>query len=162
MELLHEGEFWVLIAFVIAFGFLAWKVTPLLTGQLDQRAVKIKSDLDEAQKLREEAQRALAEYQRKQRDALKEAEEIVARARAEAERAAERGERELEAALERRKRMASEKIALEEQKALADVRNAAVEIAISAVRRALAQQLDPGRRAALVDDAIAALPQALH
>ncbi len=58
--------------------------------------------------------------------------------------------------------MASEKIALEEAKALAEVRNQAVEIAIAAVRRALAQSLDPARRTALLDEAIAGLPRALH
>jgi F-type H+-transporting ATPase subunit b len=162
MGLLRDAEFWVLIAFVIAFGFLAWKVSPLLTGALDTRAAKIKADLDEARRLRDEAERALAEYQRKQRDAMKEAGEILAHARAEAERAAQRGERELAAALERRRQMAAEKIALEEAKAIADVRNAAVEIAIAAVRRALAGELEPARRAQLLDDAIAALPQALH
>lgn len=162
MELFKDAEFWVLIAFVISFGFLAWKATPLLTGTLDQRALKIKSMLDEAERLREDAQRALAEFQRRQRDALKEADAIVAHAREEAERNAAAAERELEAALERRRRMASEKIALEEAKALAAVRNEAVEVAIGAVRRVLAEELDAVSRGRLLDDAIAALPQTLH
>ena len=161
MELLKDAEFWVLIAFVIAFGFLAWKVTPMLTGALDKRADRIKGALDEARRLRDEAQAALAEFQRKQRDALKEAEEILAHARAEAERAAERAERDLAAALERRRKMASEKIALEEAKALADVRNTAIEIAIAAVRRALQEELGSARKAQLLDDAIEQLPLAL-
>jgi F-type H+-transporting ATPase subunit b len=162
MDLIKDAEFWVLIAFVIAFGFLAWKLSPRLTGTLDQRAAKIKAEIDAAQRLREDAQRALAEYQRKQREALKEADAIVAHARAEAERNAAAAEREIEASLERRRRMASEKIALEEAKALAEVRAAAVEVAIAAVRRTLAEGLEPARRARLVDDAIAALPQALQ
>ena len=162
MELLKDAEFWVLIAFVIAFGFLAWKVTPMLTGALDKRADTIKGALDEARRLRDEAQAALAEFQRKQRDALKEAEEILTHARAEAERAAERAERDLAAALERRRKMASEKIALEEAKALADVRNTAVEIAIAAVRRALQEDLGSARKAQLLDDAIEQLPLALN
>ena len=162
MDLLKQAEFWVLIAFVIAFGFLAWKVSPLLTGQLDARAAKIRDEIEAAERLRDDAQKALAEYQRKQRDAMQEAEAIIAHAREEAARAAERAEREIEAALERRRRMASEKIALEEAKALAEVRNQAVEIAIAAVRRALADSLDPARRAALLDDAISGLPRALH
>ncbi len=162
MELLKDAEFWILIAFVIAVGFLGWKAAPILTRQLDQRAAKIRDEIDTAARLRDEAQKALAEYQRKQRDALHEADAIIAHAREEAERAAERAEREIEAALERRRRMASEKIALEEAKALAEVRNQAVEIAIAAVRRALAQSLDPARRTALLDEAIAGLPRALH
>ena len=161
MMLLKDPEFWVLLAFVIAFGFLAWKVTPMLGGTLDQRAAKIKADIEEAARLRAEAERALAEFQRKQREALKEAEEIIAHARAEAERVAAAGERDLAAALERRRRMASEKVTLGEAKATAEVRNAAVEIAIAAVRRTFAE-LDPARRAQLLDDAIAGIPQALH
>jgi F-type H+-transporting ATPase subunit b len=162
MAIFADGEFWILVAFIIAFGFLVYKASPLVTGALDKRAGQIKAELDEAQSLREEAQRALAEYQRKQRDALKEAEEIIALSRGEAERAAERAARDLEAALERRKRLASEKIALEEAKALADVRNTAVDFAIAAVRQILTQDLDATRRGALIDQAIAALPQALH
>ncbi len=162
MELLKQGEFWVLIAFVIAVAFLIWKASPIVTRQLDQRAAKIRDEIEAAARLRDAAQKALAEYQRKQRDAIQEANAIVARAREEAERAAERAERDIEAALERRRRMASEKIALEEAKALAEVRNQAIEIAIAAVRRALAEALDPARRSALLDEAIAGLPRALH
>jgi F-type H+-transporting ATPase subunit b len=161
-DFMAEPEFWVLVAFVIVVAGLGVKGWPVATATLDARAAKIKADLDEARRLRDEAERALADYQRKQRDAMKEAEEILAHARAEAERAAQRGEGELAAALDRRRRMASEKIALEEAKAVADVRNAAVEIAIAAVRRALAAELEPARSAQLLDDAIAALPQALH
>lgn len=161
MELLRDAEFWVLMAFVIAVGVLIWKAAPIITGALDQRSAKIKSDLDEAQRLREEAQRALAEYQKKQREAMKEAEEIIALARAEAERAAAQGARDIEAALERRRRMALENIALEEAKAVSEVRAVAVDIAIAAVRQMLSEGLGAEKRGALVDDAIARLPQAL-
>jgi F-type H+-transporting ATPase subunit b len=162
MELLRSAEFWVLIAFVIAFGVLAWKATPILVRQLDARAAKIKDELDTTRRLRDEAERVLAEYQRKQRDAMREAEAIVAHAREEAERAAERAAREIEAALERKKRAASEKIALDEATALAEVRHRAIEVALAAVRHALAETLAPEKRAALLDDAIAALPRAFN
>jgi F-type H+-transporting ATPase subunit b len=158
---LGQAEFWVLIAFVIAGGVVVWKATPLLTGALDQRAARIKAELDAATQLKDEAERALAEYQRKQRDALKEAEQIIAHAKAEAERAAAAAERDTEAALERRRRMAADRIALEEAKALTEVRDAAIEIAIAAARRTLIETLDPARRDRLVDEAIAGLPQAL-
>lgn len=162
MFLLRDPEFWVLIAFLIAFGFFAWKASPLMLGALDQRAAKIKAELDEVRRLRTDAERALTEYRQKQRDALKEAADIIAHAHTEAERAAAAGERELEAALERRRRLASETVALEEAKAIAAVRIEAVEVAIAAVRRALAADLDAGRRAGILDEAIASLPQALH
>ena len=162
LELLHDPEFWVLVSFVIVLAGLFRKAGPLITKALDDRATKIKGELEEAQKLRDEAQRMLAEYQRKQRDALKEAEEIVARARAEAERAAEQAARDLDAALERRKRLALEKIALAESKATAEVRNTAVDVAIAAVREILAKALDAPRKGKLIDEAIAELPQRLH
>jgi F-type H+-transporting ATPase subunit b len=157
-----EAEFWVLVAFVIAIGFLVYKVRGMITGGLDARAAKIKTELDEAQKLREEAQARLAEFQLKQRDALKEAEGIVAQAKAEAERLAAQGVRDLEAAVERRRRLAVEKIALEEQKAMSDLRNAAVDVAVAALRRVLVEDLDAARKSALIDQAIDALPPTLH
>ena len=161
-ELLGDPEFWVLVAFVITLVILVRKAGPVITKALDDRGAKIKSELDEAQRLRDEAQRMLAEYQRKQRDALKEAEGIVAHARAEAERTARQGARDLEAAVERRKRLALEKIALAETKATADVRNTAVDVAIAAVRQILATALDASHKSKIVDEAIAELPQRLH
>lgn len=157
-----EAEFWVFIAFVIAFAIVVWKAKGVVTGALDQRAAKIRAELDEAQRLREEAQGKLAEYQRKQRDALKEAEAIVAQAKGEAERTAAQAARDLEAAIERRKRLAVEKIALAESKALAEVRNSAVDLAIAALGKVLAEDLDDARKSALIDAAIANLPPTLH
>ena len=159
---MHDPEFWVLIAFLIAVGFLVYKVTGLVTAALDARAVKIKAELDEAQRLREEAQAQLAEFQRKQRDALKEAEEIIAHAKVEAERNAAQGARDLATAIERRKQMAVEKIALTEAKAIADLRNSAVDLAITALGHVLVQDLDAARKNAMIDEAIAALPPTLH
>ena len=161
-ELLGDAEFWVLIAFVISMAVVVWKARGAMLGMLDRRAEKIKAELDEAQRLAEEAQKALAQHQLRQRDALKEAEAIIAQARTEAERAAQEGRKDLAAALERRKRLAAEKLALEEQKASNEVRAAAVDVAIAAVRRVLAEDLDAKRRATLVDQAIAALPETLH
>jgi F-type H+-transporting ATPase subunit b len=161
-ELISGTEFWVAIAFLIAVAAVIWKGAPAVTGALDSRTAKIRTELDEAQRLREEAQRMLGEYQRKQRDALKEAEQIIAAATAEAERSAAEAARELAAALKRRQELALEKIALEEAKATQEVRNTAVDVAIAAVRQMLAQALDQPRKAKLIDDAIAELPQLLH
>ena len=161
-EIIGDAEFWVAVAFVIVVAGLVWKGGPMVNKMLDERALKIKAELDEAQRLREEAQRMLAEYQRKQRDALREAEQIVAQARREAEHVAEQGARDLAAALERRQRLALEKIALAESKAVAEVRNTAVDVAVAAARQILAQDLDPARRSRLIDDAIAQLPATLH
>ncbi len=161
-EIIADPEFWVAIAFVIAVAGLVYKGGPGITAALDARAAKIKTELDEAQRLREDAQRTLAEYQRKQRDALKEAEQIVSQGRAEAERAAEQAQRDLAAALERRQRLAMEKIALAESRATAEVRNAAVDVAITAVRRVLSDQLDETKRSALLNKAVSELSLFLH
>ena len=162
MELLHQSEFWVLIAFLIALAVLVWKVTPIITKTLDTRTAKIKADLDEAARLRDEARRTLAEFQQKQRDALVEAEGIVAQAKIEAQRVAQQAERDLALALERRQKQALEKIAMAETKAIAEVRNQAVDVAIAAVRRILADDLSAARKGTLVDDAIADLSRRLN
>jgi F-type H+-transporting ATPase subunit b len=162
MELFHDPEFWVAVAFVIVVGVGGYKFRPMIAKALDDRAVRIKSELDEAQRLRDDAQKTLAEYQRKQRDALKEAEAIVSHAKAEAERIGKQAAQDLEAAIDRRTRQAEEKIAQEQAKALAEVRSAAVDVAIAATRQIIAQQLDKASGGALIDSAIAALPQQLH
>jgi F-type H+-transporting ATPase subunit b len=162
MELFYDPEFWVLIAFVIAVALVWRKAAAGIGSSLDARAARIRADLDEAQRLREEAQQALATYQRRQRDALKEAETIIAHARAEAERFGEQARRDLEAAIERRRRQAEDKIAQAEAKAVAEVRAAAVDVAMAAARRIIGQSVDAARGARLIDDAIQALPQRLH
>jgi len=160
---IHDPEFWVVIAFVLVIVLGLWKKVHVTIGSsLDARAAKIKDQLDEARKLREEAQAMLAEYQRKQRDSLQEAEGIVAHAKAEAERLAIQAAKDLEAALERRQRLALDKISLAEAKATAEVRSIAVDVAISAARQVIAQQLDQQRAGGLIDQAIAELPQRLH
>ncbi|HEX4194236.1 MAG TPA: F0F1 ATP synthase subunit B [Stellaceae bacterium] len=161
-EFMMEAEFWVLVAFVIAIGFLVYKVKGTVASSLDARAAKIKAELDEAQKLRDEAQARLAEFQLKQRDALKEAEGILALAKEEAQRLAAQGAKDLDAAIERRRRMAQEKIALEEQKAMSDLRIAAVDVAVAALRRVLAEDLSAAQQSTLIDNAINALPPTLH
>jgi F-type H+-transporting ATPase subunit b len=162
MELLHDPEFWVLVAFAVVMGGGGYKVFPLIASALDERAQKIKAELEEAQRLREDAERTLAEYQRKQRDALKEAADIVAHAKAEAERFGRKAAKDLEESLERRTRQAEEKIAQEEAKAIADVRSVAIDVAMSAARQIISEQLDAAAGSRLIDDAIHALPQQLH
>lgn len=162
MFTIGSGEFWVAIAFLIAVALVWRKALTVVGGMLDARALRIKGELEEAEQLREDAERTLAEYQRKQRDALSEAKDILAQTQAEAERYGERAARELKEALERRTRQAEEKIAQEEAKALAEVRSVAIDLAIGAARRLIAERLDAKAGSALIDDAIAALPQQLH
>jgi F-type H+-transporting ATPase subunit b len=156
-HLFAEPEFWVLVAVLIFVG-LVWKPAKrLLIGGLDARAERIREELETARRLLDEAERALASYRQRQGEAAAEAEAIVAHAKTEAERIAQQSARELEEALRRRRRLAEERIAQEEARALAEIRVAAVDIAIAAARRIIAAELDQGRGAALIDAAIAAL-----
>ncbi len=159
---LEDPEILVTIAFVIFVVLIARTSYKAITGQLDARADKIKAELDEAVRLREEAQTLLAGYQRKQRDAAKEAAAILTQARAEAEQMTGQTEADLKATLERRTRLAEAKIAQAEAEALQSVREAAVEVATAATRRLIAESLDPQSAEALVDQAIEDLGKKLH
>ena len=160
--MLHDPTFWVLVSFVI-FVALVWKPGSKAVAQmLDDRAEKIRSDLEKAAKLREEAQALFAEYQKKQRDALKDAEAIVAAAKAEAEALSKQAAADLETSLKRREQLALQRIAQAEAQATADVRAAAVDLAMAATRKILTDKLDAGRQDALVDAAIKELPGKLN
>jgi F-type H+-transporting ATPase subunit b len=162
MHLFAEPEVWVLLA-VVVFVIGVWKpVRRVILGGLDARAARIRDELESARRLREEAQQALDAYQTQQREAAAEAEAIIAHAKAEAERIAEQAARNLEETLERRRRLAEERIAQEQAKALAEIRGVTVDVAISAARQVIVAELDEQRGAALIDAAIAALPQQLQ
>jgi F-type H+-transporting ATPase subunit b len=161
LHLLADPEFWVLIAVVI-FAIAVWKpASRAVVGMLDQRAARIRTELDEARKLREEAEQLVAEYRRKGQEAAAEAQAIVAHAKEEAERIATQSAQDLEHALERRQRLAEERIAQAEAKAVDEIRAVAVDVAISAAREVIASEMDENRGGALLDSAIAALPQRL-
>jgi F-type H+-transporting ATPase subunit b len=161
-ELLHDHHFWVLISMVI-FILIVWKpASRAITSSLDERAVRIRSELDEARRLREEAEQLLAEYRRQESEAVAEAQAIVAHARQEAERLAAQAARDLEQGLARRQRLAEERIAQAEARAAAEVRAAAVDTAIAAAREVIALEVDQRRGGALIDSAIAALPERLR
>jgi F-type H+-transporting ATPase subunit b len=162
MELFADEEFWIFIAFLLAIVILIRQFSGQIAAALDARAVAIRQQLDDAKKLRQDAEAMLADYQRKQRDALAEAQEIVVHAEAEAQRVARQAELDLEAAIKRREQQALDKIAQAEAKALAEVRGIAVDVAIEAIRVLLAETLDAKRGALLIDQAIEELPQRLH
>lgn len=160
--MLSDPTFWVLVSFVI-FVALVWKPGSKAVAQmLDDRAEKIRVDLEKAAKLREEAQALFAEYQKKQRDALKDAETIIKAARDEAEALSKQAAADLEASLKRREQLALQRIAQAEAQATADVRAAAVDLAMAATRKVLSDKLDAGRQDALIDQAIKELPGTLN
>ena len=135
-----DAEFWVAVAFVAFLGVLVYfGAHKMMVNYIDQRRDRIKAELDEALRLKEEAQALLAQYQRKQREAIEEAAAIIAGATAEAERMMAEAKAKMEEFIGRRSKMAETKIAQAEAQALADVRAAAAEAAVSAAQTILTQ-----------------------
>lgn len=157
-----QAEFWVAAAFVVVVGLAIRPVLRAVFAGLDTRAAQIKAKLDEARKLREDAQALLADYQRKQRDALQEAAAIVAHAEQEVERLKRTSAEALEEAVKRREQQALDRIAQAEQAALAEVRNLAVDIAVKTAGKLIADNLAADKAGALIDNAIKAVGQKLH
>lgn len=157
-----QAEFWVGAAFVLVVALAFRKVFAAITAGLDARASQIKGRIDEAAKLREDAQALLAEYQRKQRDALQEAEAIVAHAKHEAARLKTEAEAAMEASIVRREKQAVERIAQAEAQAMAEVRNLAVDMAIAAANKMIAEKLAPDAQDLLIEDSIKGLSGKLH
>jgi F-type H+-transporting ATPase subunit b len=158
-----DPTFWVAVAFVIflliAFFF---KVHKALLAALDGRIERVRHELDEAQSLREEAQKTLAESKRKQRDALSEAEKIIEHAKEEAGRLRQTAEQDLEQSLARRAQQAEEKIAQAEATALKEVRDRAIDVALAATARLLQDKVDDSRAESIIDDSISELSSKLN
>ena len=162
MAALQTPEFWVAVGFLVLMALIAKPAWKAVSTGLDARAEKIKASLDEAASLREEVQSLLADYQRRQRDATREVDEMLANAKTEAERTAQEAADALVDSLKRREQLALDKIAQAEAEAMLAVRNTAIDVAISATQRILTEQLDDAAAAQLIDSAIAELPVKLH
>lgn len=161
-SLWHSTTFWAGVAFVV-FVVLTYRPGKrILTEALDARIAKIREEIEEAQRLREEAQSTLASYQRRQREALQEAERIIEHAREEAERTRARAEVELDESIKRREQQAAAKIAQAEAAALDDIRNRAVDLAIGATAKLLEERLSGKDGEKAVSDAIKGLSDKLH
>jgi F-type H+-transporting ATPase subunit b len=149
--MLRTAEFWVAVAFLAFLAILAYyKVPRLLAKALDDRAAAIRNELDEARRLREEAQALLADYQKKHRNAGQEAEAIVEQARREAEAFAGETRRALADTVKRRGQQAEERISRAEAQAVDEVRAAAVDMAMAAAEKILREHaplgwIDAGR-----------------
>jgi len=155
-------EFWVLVAFVITVVGAGKAVYQKVSAMLDERSENIRTDIEEATRLREEAQDLLASFERKQRDAVEEAKDISERARSEAEYLAKKSAEDLEVMLQRRERQAQDRIAHAESQARDEIRKAAIDVAIQASREILADKVKGKKADALIDDAIKELPGKLH
>lgn len=160
---LGNTNFVVLLAFLLFVSFLAYLGVPkLLGGQLDKRAEGIKSELDEARALREEAQTVLASYERKQKEVAEQAERIVAHAKEEAATAAELAKEELQASIARRLAAAQDQIASAEAAAVKEVRDTAALVAVGAARDIITKQMTATEGNKLIEEAIKDVEAKLH
>jgi len=160
---LRNTDFVALIAFLLFVAVLVYfKVPSLLGGMLDKRADGIKSELDEARALREEAQTILASYERKQKEAQDQVERIVVTAKEEAARSAEQAKDDLQKSIARRLAAAEDQIASAQSAAVKDVRDQAITIAVAAAREVMAKQMTAADTDKLIDDAISQVETKLH
>ena len=160
---LYNTDLIVAAGFLIFLGVLVYyKVPGIISGLLDKRAETIRADLDEARRLREEAQELRASFERKRQGVAEQAERIVAKARADAALAAEQAKAELQATIARRLKAADDRIAAAEAAALRQVRNSAVQLAVAAASDLIAGTLSNAQVKAMMDDSIATVEARLH
>jgi F-type H+-transporting ATPase subunit b len=147
-----EPEFWVAVAFVILLGVFAYVgVHRTVLTTLDHRRDRIKAELDDARRLKQDAAKLLAEYQARHASAEKEAQDIITQAQAEAERIATEAKAKMEDFVARRTKTAEGKIALAEAQAIADVRSAAANAAVAAASSIMSQSV----KGSVADDLLA-------
>lgn len=155
MEIFHEAEFWVAVAFLLLIAlFIYLKVPAQIIQWLDERAAAIAKSLADAEKLRLEAEALLKDYQRRRVEAEKEADKIVEQARREAEAYAGEARSRLKEMVERRSASARQKIAQAEVAALKEVRGAAAEMAVAMATRVLKDELKGEHGQRLIDRSI--------
>ena len=160
MGFFHEAESWVLVAFILFIALLLYlKVPAMAAKMLDERGAMIAKDLDEARKLRQEAQALLDSYKQKRVEAEKQAADIITQAKADAEEYAAEARKKLAESLDRRTKQAEMKIAQAEAAAIKDVRNAATELAVAAAARLSAEA---AKGSSLIDESIAAVKSKLN
>jgi F-type H+-transporting ATPase subunit b len=158
---LTESRTWVALAFFIFFALFGRKLWSALVGMLDDRAAKVRAELEEAARLRREAEAMLRDAEQRRAQALTEAKALIEGAQAEAARVAAAATAEAEAAARRREQMAVDRIAAAEKAAVDEVRLTAVEVATVAARQVIADGLSSDADARLIDHAITQLPSAL-
>ncbi|QFT97616.1 ATP synthase subunit b precursor [Roseovarius sp. THAF8] len=160
---LGNTNFVVMLAFILFIALLVYLKVPGKIGEmLDKRADGIKSELDEARALREEAQTLLASYERKQKEVQDQADRIVAHAKTEAAEAAEQAKKDLEVSIKRRIKAAEEQIASAEANAVKDVRDQAIAVAVAAAKDVVAKAMTEDDNSKLIDESIAQVDAKLH
>ena len=163
MQFIYESEFWVAVSFFIFIGVLVYfGVHMKVVSALDARALLISQELEEARRLREEAENVLADYRRKLGDVVTEVDNITALATTEAKTVAAETRQSLKEYFDRRIKLAEEKIARAEMEAVREFRSVAVDAAIAAAQNLIAAKLTPDRAKKLVSESIKALKSKLN
>jgi F-type H+-transporting ATPase subunit b len=161
--MLHEAEFWVAVAFFLMLGIFGYfGAHRVIFEALDKRSARIRKELDDARRLKEEAQSLVAEYRARRQSAEREAQEIVAAAQADAARIASEAKAKMEDFVARRTKSAENKIAQAETQAVADVRAAAAEAAASAAASVLSQTVKGDVAHGLIEKSIKELGSKLN
>jgi F-type H+-transporting ATPase subunit b len=161
--LLQDTTFWAFVGLILFFVVIAVFGAPkMITKSLDDRADRIRTELDEARRLREEAQELLASYKRKQAEAAKNAEDIIRQARAEAEYLRENAKTEIAQRIERRTALAEQRIAQAEAQAAKEVKAMAADLAVDAARLLLTEKMTKTQRNALLKSDIASVKDRLN
>ncbi|SJZ72888.1 F0F1 ATP synthase subunit B [Consotaella salsifontis] len=161
--MLSDATFWAFIALVLFIGGLIYFRLPGMIGRsLDARAQRIRNEIEEARELKEEAKQQLAEFQRRRREAEAEAKEIIAAAKREAEAIVDEARAKSESYLARRTAMAELKISQAEADAVAEVRASAVDLAVAAAGRIIAERNSGSGSDRFVSDAISEIKQKLQ
>ncbi len=161
--LLSDTSFWTFLGLVLFFVVI-WRAGAFkaIGKALDDRAEAIRTELDEARRLREEAQELLATYKRKQSEAAEDAKKTIRQAKADAERMREEAQREIAERIERRTALAETRIAQAEAAAAKEVKALAADLAVDAAKELLTGKLSKTQRNALVKADIASVKDRLN
>lgn len=160
--LAHDTGLWVAFSFIL-FVVVAFKLgRKSILGALDSRIDTIRKEIETAESLRVEAQELLAQYQRKQRDAEREAANIVSQAQAHAKRIQESAEAELIEVMNRREEQLKQRLKRIEENAVAEIQGYAAELAVAATTEIINRTLDEKAGKSLADDSIKNIAQYLN
>ena len=161
-HLLENPETWILVSFVIFIGLVWKKAYTAITSALDSRATRINEELEQATRLREEAQALLAQYERQQRGLSEETDAMLVRARRDSEILVESGTARLNQQLMQREKQALQNIAHSEAQVMNEVRAVVSDIAMAAAAQLISENLDKPQAETLINDAISSLQNRLE
>lgn len=163
MSLLYDSDVLTTLAFLFFIGILLYYgVFSALTRKLDERAGRIRTELDRARELREEAQRKFAEFERKRGEVDEEAQAIVDKAKRDAEAAARKAKDDIAESVDRRLKAAQEQLSMAEEKAVREVQSKAVEVAVAAAAAVMRERMNGDIAGRLIDQSVEKVGAQLH